>query len=314
MMSTHIVGDIGGTNARFATVNEDQHGFSDVVVFRCTDYPDLDAAISAYRAGLSVPPVTDICLAVAGPVDDDQVNLANNHWQFSQAQVSTSQRVNLKLVNDFTAQALCIDRLQADELHWLGAPRPEVPGVRAIIGPGTGLGVAIMSASGEVLPSEGGHMGFAPVDAADVALLLVLQERFGRVCIERILSGPGLENLYWAHQRLVSSSPVLERSAAEIVNQAREGDLISRRVVADFWRILGYVAGDIALLSWCRGGLYLSGGVLDKVDDFFDAVAFRAAFEDKGRFQKHCEAMPIAIIKTPYPGLLGCAAAIDHKS
>jgi len=306
-----VVADVGGTNARFATVGASASILERIEVVSCADYPQIDDAIGAWFHRHGIEAVAGICIAVAGPVDGDVVDLPNSHWRFSRAALETALGAPLIVLNDFTAQALCVDLLQEHELTWFGAPRPANRGFRAVIGPGTGLGVAVQTPGGEIVPSEGGHVGFAPTSLHQTALLNELLARYGRVSIERVLSGPGLENLYWANARLEKAGAApAPRSAPEIARLAHAGDTLARQAVADFFDVLAAFAGDMALMAWATAGVYLSGGVLAKLMPFFDAARFRDRFEDKGRFRAFCASVPIARITAEHPGLLGCSAAL----
>jgi glucokinase len=308
-----VVGDLGGTHARLATL--DPSGIlGRIEVLACADYARVEDAIAAYREKQAIGDVAAVCLAVAGPVDRDRVDLPNNHWEFSRRELEAGLGAPLLVINDFTAQALSIDRLSQDQLLWLGAPRPAGRGARGVLGPGTGLGVAIRTPTGEVLPSEGGHVGFAPTDDHESDVLRVLRSRFRRVSFERLLSGPGLENLYWANRTLehgVEEGVGLRPSAPEVAELAAQGDALALRSVHDFFDILAAFAGDLALLAWTDGGIYLSGGVTRRLIHFLDPLRFRARFEDKGRFTHFCETVPVAWIRVEHPGLLGCAAALE---
>lgn len=307
-----IVADIGGTNARFATIGSTERALERIEVLACADYPRIDDAINAYTRKHELQRVAGVCIAVAGPVGQDRIELPNSHWAFSRKALQSAIGAPLTVINDFTAQALCIDLLREDEVAWLGAPRPAGRGYRAVIGPGTGLGVALQTPAGEVVPSEGGHVGFSPTNEHEIDLLRLLLRRYQRLSIERILSGPGLENLYWANARLEQpdASELPARRAPEIARLAEAGDALAQKTVADFFDILATFAGDIALIAWATGGVYLSGGVLAGLMQLFDGTRFRVRFEDKGRFRGFCETVPIARITAEHPGLLGCCAAL----
>ena len=156
-----LVGDLGGTHARFAVVGT-TGCLEHLEVLSCADYPRIEDAIAAYLAEVGRRRIEEVCLAVAGPVDQDRVVLPNSDWAFSRCQLERTLGAPLGVINDFTAQALSLDMLREDELVWIGAPRPLGEAIRGVVGPGTGLGVAIQMPSGEILPSEGGHVGFAP--------------------------------------------------------------------------------------------------------------------------------------------------------
>ncbi|HKJ01514.1 MAG TPA: glucokinase, partial [Longimicrobiales bacterium] len=199
--TARVVGDVGGTHARFAVLGP-TGCLERLEVLNCADYARIEDAIVAYLGEVGVREVAELCLAVAGPVDRDQVDLPNNHWTFSRHALEQTLGAPLAVINDFTAQALSLDMMGPNDLRWLGTPRPVAGGIRGVLGPGTGLGVAIQMPSGEVVPSEGGHMGFTPTSNHQIDLLRALHARFRRVSVERLASGPGLENLYWANTGL----------------------------------------------------------------------------------------------------------------
>lgn len=310
-----LVGDLGGTHARFATLGPEGR-LERVEVLTCADHPRIEDAIRAYLGSRGIRHVDRICLAVAGPVDQDQVDLPNSPWVFSRRCLEETLGTELLVINDFTAQALSIDLLGPDDLDWLGAPRAGPDGIRGVVGPGTGLGVAIQMPSGEVLPSEGGHVGFAPTNDHEIDLLRELHSRFRRVSVERLASGPGLENLYWANRRLRlgPGGAEVRPTPPEIAALAELGDPDALRSVEDFLDIVACFAGDLALMAWATGGIYLSGGVLRGLIGFLDPERFRSRFEDKGRFTRFCETVPVAWIRAEHPGLMGCVAALGGRT
>jgi glucokinase len=306
-----IVADIGGTNARFAYVSGECDGLQGIDTFPCADFTFFIDAIRAYMSRDQVGPVDRICLAVAGPVEADWIDLPNNHWAFSQLELEQALDVQIEIINDFSAQVLSIDALADSDLQWLGSPRPQGNGVKAVLGPGTGLGVAAMLPSGEIIPSEAGHIGFAPVDTHGADLLNAMWHRYHRVSIERLLSGTGLANLYWANCRL--DGHCRELPAPEVTAGARAGDEYCCRAVGDFLKILATAAGDVALMMGATDGVYLSGGILPRITDFLQEDSFRQQFEDKGRFREFNSAVPLAIVHAEYPGLLGSVEALRRS-
>lgn len=302
-----VVADIGGTNARFACANpKNSNQLSDIIVYPCADFTYLIDAIRFYLAE-TAHQVTGLCLAVAGPVDGDWIDLPNNHWAFSHEALGKELAVPVAIINDFSAQVLAVSGFLDDELHWLGQSRPRGGQVFAVVGPGTGLGVSAMLPKGDILPSEGGHVGFAPTNEREIELLSTLWRRYERVSIERILSGMGLENLYWANS--VLGGQERELPAAEVTAGARAGDVNCVAAVNDFSQILASFSGDVALMTGALDGVYLSGGILPKMLDLFDQEAFRARFNSKGRFQAVNEATPLAFVLAENPGLRGAARA-----
>lgn len=311
--AARILGDLGGTNARFATL-EPSGTIARIEVLACAGYPRIEDALADYARRQRIDDVAEVCLAVAGPVAEDRVSLSNAHWVFSRRELARALGARLLVINDFTAQALCIDRLREDERDWIGPQRPAA-GIRVVVGPGTGLGVGLQMPDGRVVPSEGGHAAFAPTGDHEIDLLRALRTRHARLSMERVVSGPGLENLYWANGRIAGDEAAIaaRRSAPEIAGLAADGDALALRSVADFFDILASFAGDLALIAWATGGVYLSGGVLHKLMRFFDPQRFRARFEDKGRFTDFCRSLAIARITAEQPGLLGCAAALEGR-
>lgn len=306
--SVHLVADIGGTNARFAYVIPGSDELLGIKIFPCADFPLFIDAIRAYMDQSDFEFVDKICLAVAGPVESDWIDLPNNHWAFSRTELQTSLAASVSIINDFGAQVLSINQLCESELKWLGAPRPKGGQVMAVLGPGTGLGVSAMMPSGFILPSEAGHVAFAPVNNHELNLLKTLWQRYERVSVERILSGMGLANLYWANCQL--DGVERELTAPDITAGARAGDEYCVRTVNDFCAILGSVAGDVALMTGANDGVYLSGGILPRILDLLDEDIFRKRFNSKGRFSGICQNIPLAIVLAEQPGLKGCVEAL----
>jgi glucokinase len=304
-----LVGDIGGTNARFAFVEEGSKDLNRIENFPCASFLHFIDAILHYIKRNDIKNINCACFAVAGPVGQDWIDLPNNHWAFSCGEIEAQLGIRVSIINDFSAQALCISALDEAELRWLGSARPLLAAtVKAVLGPGTGLGVSAIMPSGDIVPSEGGHVSFAPQSPHEIELLKQLWTRYERVSVERLLSGMGLANLYWANCRLAGLERELD--APGVTAGAREGDEYCRLAVADFYAILGSVAGDLALTMGATGGVYISGGIVPAMLDLLDENIFRARFNDKGRFKRVCEDAPLAIILVAYPGLLGCVAAL----
>lgn len=310
--TVQVVADIGGTNARFAYVNSVCDDLMGIDIFPCADFPFFVDAIRAYMERGHVEHVDRICLAVAGPVESDWIDLPNNHWAFSRAELQNSLDVNVSIINDFSAQVLSIDRLTASSCRWIGAARPDGKGVKAVLGPGTGLGVSAMMPSGDILPSEAGHIAFAPSNSHEVDLLNELWQRYDRISVERVLSGMGLANLYWANCRLEGVER--ELSAPEVSAGAYAGDKYCLQAVDDFLAILASVAGDVALMMGAHGGVYLSGGILPRLLGLMDENNFRQRFNNKGRFSDICSEIPLAIVLAEYPGLQGCVEFLRKES
>ncbi len=306
--SVQIVADIGGTNARFAYVESSSDDLLGIEIFPCSEFPFFVDAVRAYMDHGHVDNVDSMCLAIAGPVASDWIDLPNNHWAFSCEELQKELGVTVTVINDFTAQVLGIDGLNDEEIYWIGDARPRGNQAKAVIGPGTGLGVAAMLASGDIISSEGGHANYAPTSAHEASILQALWTRFNRVSIERVLSGMGLSNLYWANARLGDEHR--ELPAPEVTAGAMAGDVYCVRAVQDFLSILGSVAGDMALNFGANDGVYVSGGIVPRLMDLLDEESFRQRFEAKGRFKEICSEIPLAVVLAEHPGLRGCVQAL----
>ncbi len=319
MLETALIGDIGGTNARFALVKQGSFELEHILILRCADYLRLEDAIRDYlkrvgAAGALAP--QEACLAFACPVHDDEVSMTNNAWRFSKRRVKDALGLSLfKVINDFTAQALGVPHLLADELISINTGTSEPHRARLIIGPGTGLGVAGLFPGQNnwiPLPTEGGHVTFAPTDDRERELLGYFQEKYGRVSVERLLCGQGLLDLYRAHAALAAQAPRYN-SAAEVTGAARAGDALAEEVLLRFLKILGDVCGDAALMIGAHGGIYLCGGILPRLIDWLQRSRFREAFTDKGRMSAYNERIPVWVVNAPWTGLLGAAEALHNK-
>lgn len=311
-----LVGDVGGTNARFALVRGGQVKPEAIAVLPCRDYDSLGAAIADYLNKAGIEAVAEACLAVASPVRDTRVRMTNNHWRFDTEELRQQfQWRAFKVINDFTAMALGVPHVSADQLvHVCGGPgdsrRP-----RLVMGPGTGLGVSALVpiTNGWVpLMTEGGHVDFAPVDDLEMAILRILKARFGRVSVERILCGQGLLNLYQAHAEIQGLPAPLDGPEKITVAAVGHADLLAQQSLRHFCEILGRVAGNAALTLGSMGGVYLCGGILPRILEFFLESPFRTGFEDKGRMRPLVESTPVYVVTEAYTGLLGAAEALRN--
>ncbi len=311
-----LVADIGGTNARFALAGRDDAG-AILTAFRQdmrnADFAGVEASVDAYLDDLGAAPQPSMAaFGVASPISGDKVRLTNRDWSFSIAALKRRFGWSrFEVVNDFVAVGHAVPVLAAHHWRALRGPPwpPELPAVVSLVGPGTGLGVgAVMRGAAEILvvPTEGGHASFAPVDALELEILRVMLTRFPRVSNERILSGPGVENLY-AVLGEIRGKALSPPPAPEIVEAALSGrDALAKETVERFCLILGGAMGDVALLQGA-GAAAIGGGIAGRIVDFLDTALVRARFEAKGRAQKVLEAVPVALITHPEPGLLGAA-------
>lgn len=314
-----LVGDIGGTNARFALAEPTtgRPRLSSFENLRCEDYPSLEEAIAAYFAGQPAERrPSSAVIAVAGPVTDGAITFTNLGWRVSEADLRRSLGFHsATLINDYAALALAAPVLVGDDVHHLG---PEIAGrsdsTVAIFGAGTGFGAAALvrdRGAEAVLTTEGGHIGFAPTDALEAEIWRILSLKFGRVSVERILSGPGLLNLYNALVELEGVQGTCASPDA-VTRCANDGDALALRTVQLFCDIFGSAAGDYALAYGAQGGVFIAGGVAPNLLAHLDRSDFRRRFEAKGRFEGYLRAIPTSVVIHPQAALLGAARAIGH--
>ncbi len=321
-----LVGDVGGTHARFRLLSdgprsggvteEDQEGVRAPDTFDCRDFSSLEAVIQAFldmRSGGRWPACA--VLAVAGPVADGRMRFTNQGWSVSETELTSAGRFRtVRLINDFAACALSLPVLGPQDLLDLGPPvAGDTRASLAVLGPGTGFGVAALIREGErtaVLSGEGGHMDFAPVGERQIEILKVLARRFGRVSLERLLSGPGIVEIYEALCALEGRQEPLAGPEA-VTAAAASGAPLALESLDIFVSALGAASGDFALAYGARGGVYIAGGVALSLKARLQTPAFRRAFEAKGRFADYVRAVPTRLITHPYPNLLGAAAAFE---
>jgi len=316
-----LVADIGGTNARFALARvqpgtaprkaELRHARNLLV----RDYASLGDAIQAFLAGLPAEAQPrDAVLAVASAVTEDAIRFTNSHWSFSiNALQSAVGFERLLVANDFAAAAWAVPALDPDDLHPVGAcvaVDSGATGMRVVLGPGTGLGLAALKRDPDggyaVIETEGGHISFAPRDADEMYILDFLFQRFGRVSYERVLGGDGWLNLYQAWSTRLGLAVVHETPEA-VSNAARNGDAAARAATRSMAAMLGAFAGDAVLVYGAWQGVYLAGGLLQHLLDGETAEVFRRSFEDKGRFRGLLSRTPVLRIVNPDLGNLGAA-------
>ena len=315
-----LIGDIGGTNARFALATPDRPGFHDVLELQCADFASADDAISHYIAATKAGSPDAVCLAAAGPIVDDTVKITNNHWDISAAETRTDFGIEaVCLLNDFTAIAYSIPLLTESEIRSIGPHENwSLPAERfdvAILGPGTGLGVAGLCRRGNTvvaITGEGGHVGFAPENRLQSEILNVLREKYERVSAERLIAGSGLGNIYEA---LVTIHGVAAgRLSAKEIFAARSTNKLAAEAVDVFFELLGQVAGDLALTLGAVDGVYIAGGIAKRYPEILENSRFRSGFEGKGRHRTFMERIPTRLITYDQPGLLGAAYCVLELS
>jgi glucokinase len=307
-----LVADIGGTNARFGLVTSPDARPSNVAVLAGADYDTLPEAVAAYlaeQAGGVRPGAA--CLALAGPIDGDRYRLTNSRWAGSVRDLDVPYAV---LLNDFEALAVSLPHLDGDDLVSLGGPDP-ADGVKAVLGPGTGLGVGglVPSERGWTpIPGEGGHVTVPVVERRELEIVRVLQaEGLPHVVAEHVLSGPGLVRLHRALAK-VNGVAAPDLTASDIV--ARLDDSLCAETIEVFCGLLGNFAGNVALTLGARGGVYLGGGVLPRIVERVRTSDFRARFEANPDMAAYLAGIATQLIVAPQPALTGAAALLRQRA
>lgn len=311
-----LLGDIGGTHARWAWQPNRDAPLEDVAIVADAGSASLYASAAAYleRGGHARPRWVGIGIATA--VTGDEVRMTNHPWAFSIKALTHALGVERCLViNDFTALAMSLPALGAPDLRLVGGGTAVADAAIGLLGPGTGLGVSGLTPSGagrwSPLCGEGGHVTLAATDEREAALLAWLRVQHGHVSAERVLSGGGLVNLYRAICALDGATP-RGLQPADITTAAKDGsDMACAATVKQFTAFLGNAAGNLALTLGARGGVYLGGGIVPRLGSAFDASLFRRHFEAKGRFGAYLRPIPTWLIVSPAPALLGASRALD---
>jgi glucokinase len=316
-----LVADIGGTNARFGWMAGPGTSVAHVRTLACAAHAGPAEAASAYLEGLreelgsGFEPPRAAAWAVATAVSDDRVTLTNSGWSFSRAGARAGLGLErLEVLNDFEALALALPSLRPAQLRPVGRTAASAPGgVRAVVGPGTGLGVAAIVPLGRrwvAVPGEGGHATLAPADELESAVLAAARREFEHVSAERLLSGIGLPVLHRA-VAAVEGMGVEPLDAERIVERGLAGtDAHCSRTLDLFCALLGSFAGNVALTVGARGGLYVGGGIVPRLGERFFVSRFRERFEAKGRFRPYLQAIPTHLITDTLAALTGAGAAL----
>ena len=314
--SPRLIADIGGLYARFAL--ETSYGeFTQQRSLRCADFPSFEAAMTAYLSSLKNAQVAHAAVAIANPVDGDQVRMTNYHWQFSiEATRAQLGLETLVVVNDFTSLAMALPRLSSHDFRQVGAGQAVKNSVIGLLGSGSGLGVSGLIPAGDgwtSLGSEGGHTSFAPADGQESAVLQYAWRHFDHVSFERLLSGPGLELTYLALAEL-NKQDVKPLSAPDITRMALDThDDLCVQTLEVFCNILGTAASNLAVTLGATGGIYIGGSIVPRLGEFFDQSGFRKRFEHKGRFSHYVGNIPTFVITANEATFLGASAILDTQ-
>ncbi len=321
-MTELVAADIGGTNARFARATLDGRGvptLRDVRKYKVSDYPTLTACWARFEVdeGCKLPDIASV--AFAAPIAQETIKLTNSSWVIRPAQLAQDLGLaNVRLVNDFEAVAHAVARLPKTSLELLFGPDKPFPedGGITVLGPGTGLGVALIAYDDgrpHIVATEGGHTDFAPLDSLEAQILDMLRREFRRVSTERIVAGPGLNNLYKS-LAMIGHDKIELLTDADLWAAALDGsNKLAREALNRFCLTLGSVAGDLALTHGPHG-VVLAGGLAQRLKDFLVRESgFYARFTAKGRYEALMRTLPIRLATHPEIGLYGAAAAYRER-
>ena len=312
-----MVVDIGGTNARFALVPAGSLQPQDEKSVRCADFPSLEDAARCYLRDLGNPVVQEAAIDVAVEPIGDFIKLTNGPWGFSIEGTRSALGLDrLQVVNDFTALALAVPTLRADELQAVGGGQAVAGTPIAVIGPGTGLGVSGLIPAGRsfvALQGEGGHTAFSPMNKRELGVLEWLLGKYDHVSTERVVSGMGLENLYQALCALDGVSPKALGPDKITAGALAGSDAQCAEAVEIFCAILGSAAANLVVTLGARAGCYIGGGIVPKLGKYFAGSPFRSRFETKGRFSRYVSAVPTYVIRAQTPALRGLATLFQDE-
>ena len=309
-----LLADIGGTNARFA-LETGPGEICQVRVYPCADYPGVAEVIRNYLKGMKIGRVNHAAIAIANPVDGDQVSMTHHDWSFS---IEATRRAldfdTLLVVNDFTALAMALPGLTDSQRVQVGGGARRPNSVIGVLSPGSGLGVRGLIPAADrwiALGSEGGHTTFAPADEREYLVLQYARKQWSHVSFARVLAGPGIEIIYRALAARDQKRVTVD--TAEVVKRALEGEPLAVESVDVFCGMLGTFAGNIAVTLGALGGIYIGGGVVPRLGEFFERSSFRRRFETKGRCEGYLQNVPTYVITAEYPALVGVSVILAEQ-
>jgi len=315
--SYSLVGDLGGTNARFAIVSENSSELMYIETLQCEKFETIQQALQFYLSSIEDIQINSVCIATAGTVHLDSFKPSNNDWVINKSDVSSVlNNAQVSWINDFNAQALTTTTLSDNDVVTIKEGVEQPDRLRLAIGPGTGLGVCglIKSSSGWVsVPTQGGHSDLAANTSLEIEILTLLQKKFGHVAVERVLSGPGIVNLYEAICQ-INGKEILFHLPSEITAAATNPnpDHLSKETLQLFCQIFGSVTGSMALTTGSLGGIYITSDLIKNFLDFFIESDFVQNFENKGRMKYFMTDIPIYFSKKENMGLLGATHFLNH--
>jgi len=311
-----LVADIGGTNARFAMVADGTSVAIEPRNLTCADYETIVDATLTYLDQVALGRPWQAAMSIASPVTGDALNMTNHSWSFSVSETREALGLqHLKVLNDYTALALALPTLDDSRRIQVGGGAGLAGYPVAVLGPGTGLGVSGIVPAGDhwvPLETEGGHASYGPLDAREQMIIEIMRERLEHVSAESLVSGRGLSLIYEVITRLEQGEGT-RLTPGEVTERALTLECpLAMETLSVFCNVFGTVAGNLALTLGARGGVYIGGGIIPRMIDFFMRSGFRERFEKHGRLTPYLRAIPTYIINTDYPALTGAIVALGQ--
>jgi glucokinase len=312
-----LMADIGATTTR-CTLLDDRGNEIAAEIFENADFTGVEGVLRVYldhRRASDRP--QRAALAIAAPIVGDTVQMTNIGWTFSQ--IGLKQALDLKrlhVVNDFEAIAWALPHLNRADVAQIGGGESAPRTTMAALGPGSGLGVSGLVPATDgwaALTGEGGHVSMAATTREEQDVIALLRERFdGHCSAERVLSGPGLVNLYVALAELAGRGhPTV--NPEDVTNLAKQGEPLARKTLSMFFAMLGTMAANLAVTTGARGGIYIAGGIVPRVVEQLRNSEFRARFEAKGRYRDYLAAIPTRVITAPLPAFRGLRFLLGYR-
>ncbi|WP_157976688.1 glucokinase [Parahaliea mediterranea] len=312
-LATRLVADIGGTNARLALYDTARNEFRALRTYINRDYAQFEDVVADWLGQLDEARPSQACIAIAAPLEGDRISMVNMDWSFSRSRLT--ERFGFQAsgwINDFESNAHALPFLGDQDRRVMHPGRPGACQRLAVVGPGTGLGGATVEpvqGTYHATPCEPGHMGLSPQGEEELALFGLLLSRHRDIFAELLISGPGLQRLYRTLAEL-RGAPAGSDSPEDITRRALAGEeALASDALGHFCALLGSVCGDFVLATGSYGGLYLAGGIAPRIADFLLQSRFLARFQEKGAMTSHLGAVPVLLITTAQPGLIGAAHA-----
>jgi glucokinase len=306
-----LVGDIGGTNSRFGLVPSGETAVRDIEALKNDKFDSLESAIAHYVTPRGIDSLEGLSIAVAGPVTGDTIFLTNRDWSFSRASLKTASRAEtVVILNDFEALAMSLPHLGADELDQIGGETPQRPGVKIVLGPGTGLGMATLTplpgGGWMALPGELGHIHLPVGNREEFELREAMSQPGVFFESEDAITGGGLLRIYRA---IAGTTAKLTTPEAVLTAALARSDADAVKTLDQFIIWLARLAGDAAMTMQAHGGVYLAGNIVNAIAGPLKSGPFRQIFQEKGRVSYVMRPIPLYVITAKFPALTGCAAA-----